>query len=68
MAAYRVKFFEVDDFEIIIDLMELEEAKEKCCFPGCVRTQSVQSDITGDAFWLNSMPYIDFVIINPNVL
>ena len=32
MAAYRVKFFEVDDFEIIIDLMELEEAKENVVF------------------------------------
>ena len=68
MAAYRVKFFELHDFETVVDLMELDEEKENVVFREELELRVCKATLNQMMFWLNSMPYIEFVIINPRVL
>ena len=63
-SSYTVKFFDVDDFHTIVDLMGWEDVilRNDLQLRVCKRT------LKDMLFWLNSMPYIKFVIINPPVL
>ena len=68
MEQYTVEFFDLEDFNTIVELMELENSNQECVFSDFLKIRVCKNTLKDVLFWLNSMPYIEFVIINPRIL